>query len=270
MMLLSNNDYLCLAIGNSRLHWALFQQDKLRFTWDTQHLSQPITDLESFKEIFPTELGNLSLNRLPLYIASVVPSQTNLWQNNSSTRLINLKDIPLKGIYPTMGIDRAIALLGAIEVWGYPCLVIDAGTALTFTGVGEDKELIGGAILPGLTLQLKSLQQKTAALPEIRLPERLPQRWTIKTEEAIASGVIYTAIAGIKDFIDDWLQQFPDAQIVLTGGDAELIFSYLQTQNSEIDRKIAVDRHLVFWGMRSLIYFLPIFVLAARDRHFYF
>jgi type III pantothenate kinase len=246
------SEYLCLAIGNSRLHWALFTEEKLELTWDTQYLSQPITDIEALQAIFPGELSN-SLNQLPLYITSVVPAQTNLWQNYHSAKIFNLKDIPLKGIYPTMGIDRAIALLGAIEVWGYPCLVIDAGTALTFTGAGGDRELIGGAILPGLTLQLKSLQQKTAALPEIKLPEKLPQRWTINTTKAIASGVIYTAIAGIRDFIDDWLQQFPESQILLTGGDAELIISYLQAQNSEIAKKINLDRNLIFWGMRSLI-----------------
>jgi type III pantothenate kinase len=244
---------LCLAIGNSRLHWALFQENKLELTWDTQHLSQPVTNLKSIEEIFPDRLKDKNLDRLPLYIASVVPEQTNFLKNNSSTRVLNLKDIPLKGIYPTMGIDRAIALLGAIEVWGYPCLVIDAGTALTFTGAGGDRELIGGAILPGLTLQLKSLQQKTAALPKIQLPKILPSRWAIDTTEAIATGVIHTAIAGIKNFIDDWLQQFPESQIVLTGGDAELIISYLQAQNLEIAQKLNVDRHLMFWGMRFLI-----------------
>jgi type III pantothenate kinase len=249
------NEYLCLAIGNSRLHWGLFQENRLEITWDTQHLSQPVTDLKSIEEIFPDRLKDKNLDRLFLYIISVVPKQTDLWQNYSSTRAIELKDIPFKGIYPTMGIDRAIALFGAIEVWEYPCLVIDAGTALTFTGAGSDRELIGGAILPGLTLQLKSLQQKTAVLPEIKLPKTLPSRWAIDTTEAIASGVIYTAIAGIRDFIDDWLQQFPESQIVLTGGDAELIIGYLQEQNFKSKQKINVDRNLIFWGMRSLISF---------------
>jgi len=44
---------------------------------------------------------------------------------------------------------RALAVLGAGKKYGFPCLVIDAGTALTFTGVDRDKKLVGGAIDPG-------------------------------------------------------------------------------------------------------------------------
>jgi type III pantothenate kinase len=248
--------WLALAIGNSRLHWALFQEDNLQASWDSEHLLEPVTTLELLQQIFPDSLGDrsyLSFQDLPLYIASVVPKQTNLWQKYASSSVFSVKDIPLSGIYPTMGIDRALALWGAIEVWGHPCLVIDAGTALTFTGARSDRALVGGAILPGLTLQLKSLQQKTAALPKIKLPEKLPLRWTIETSEAIASGVIYTAIASIKDFIDDWLEQFPNSKIILTGGDANLIASYLQAENLDIAQKVSLDRNLIFWGMRSLV-----------------
>mgnify|MGYP003519479682 CR=1 FL=1 len=71
------NKYLCLAIGNSRLHWAFFQEDKLELTWNTQHLSQLVTDLESLQAIFPAELSNLALSSLPFYIASVLPLHTN-------------------------------------------------------------------------------------------------------------------------------------------------------------------------------------------------
>lgn len=48
-------------------------------------------------------------------------------------------------------------------------LVIDAGTALTFTAADADQRLVGGAILPGLGLQRSSLAQKTATLPRVEL-----------------------------------------------------------------------------------------------------
>ena len=51
------------------------------------------------------------------------------------------------------------------ETGGFPMLVIDAGTALTFTGADANQCLVGGAILPGLRLQLASLGQKTGQLP---------------------------------------------------------------------------------------------------------
>jgi len=63
----------------------------------------------------------------------VVPNQRELWANYGNLRIITLKDIPLLDLYPTFGIDRALAVLGAGKKYGFPCLVIDAGTALTFT-----------------------------------------------------------------------------------------------------------------------------------------
>lgn len=151
-----------------------------------------------------------------------------------------------------MGVDRAFALWGAGVTYGFPCLVIDAGTALTFTGADAHRRLIGGAILPGLRLQLHSLAQKTAALPEVKLPQTLPQRWARGTPAAIESGVIYTVLAGVQDFIENWWQQHPDSQIVLTGGDGALLLNWLPLKDREAT-KVKVDPQLIFWGMRSLI-----------------
>ncbi len=145
-----------------------------------------------------------------------------------------------------------MAIWGAAETYGYPCLVIDGGTALTFTGVDPQRQLVGGAILPGLKTQFKSLQQTTAALPEITLPQALPTRWALATDKAIASGVIYTVIAGIESFIVDWCQSFPQSIVVLTGGDAQILHHYLQNQFFKLPISTIVDRNLVFWGMKLI------------------
>lgn len=255
-------NYIALIIGNSRLHWAWFVDNILQQAWDTNHLpreqveqkrrnGEVDVDLLLRIPFIPSELAsiNSSDTPLPLYIASVVPHQTQLWQIYPTATVLTLADIPLSGVYPTLGIDRALALLGAGETYGYPVLVIDAGTALTFTGANSDRHLVGGAILPGLGLQLQSLAQKTAALPATPLPSHLPSRWAMQTSTAIESGVIYTILAGIRDFITDWRCQFPDTQIVLTGGDSQLLLSYLQSQYPETACQIIINPHLVFLGM---------------------
>ena len=257
--------WLALMIGNSRLHWAWFVGATLQEAWDTNHLSaagveQLIQRRASGampKEILPSPLIALFSSDIstqqPLYLASVIPEKTKLWQTYPAAKVITLDHLPLTGLYPTLGIDRALALLGAGETFGYPMLVIDAGTALTFTGADVHKRLIGGAILPGLGLQLQSLAQKTAALPATKLPPKLPPRWAVQTPAAIESGVIYTVLAGIRDFIEDWRCQFPDSRIVLTGGDSGLLLSYLQAQLHQNTRQLIADPHLIFWGMRSVI-----------------
>lgn len=253
-------------IGNSRLHWAWFVNATLQEAWDTHHLPEVVVErlIQRWASgIMPAEILPLSLvslysldtdtfNQLPLYLASVVPAQTTLWQTYPAAKIITLENLPLTGLYPTLGIDRALGLLGAGETFGYPILVIDAGTALTFTGVNAYQRLMGGAILPGVGLQLQSLARRTAALPTMPLPPQLPSRWALETSTAIESGIIYTVLAGIRDFIEDWRGEFPDSQIVLTGGDSAALLKYLQIQYPEIANQLLADPHLIFWGMRSV------------------
>jgi type III pantothenate kinase len=151
-------------------------------------------------------------------------------------------------MYPGLGIDRALAVWGAGNKCHFPCLVVDGGTALTFTGVSYDRTLVGGAILPGLGLQLQSLARHTAALPQVALGLSLPDRWAISTPEAIVSGTIYTILAGVRDFLEDWLDRFPNSSIVFTGGDGKLLSELLGEKFP-----IIFDRHLIFWGMQMII-----------------
>lgn len=258
-----NENWLALMMGNSRLHWAWFVGATLQQAWDSNHL--PAATVKQLiqrwasgilpEEIFPPRLVSQvsdASHQLPLYLASVTPDRVKLWQAYPATKIITLEQVPLLGLYPTLGIDRALAMLGAGETLGYPVLVIDAGTALTFTGTDTHRQLVGGAILPGLKLQLQSLAKNTAALPEIQLPTQLPLRWALQTSAAIESGVIYTVLAGIRDFVEDWQVRFPRSPIALTGGDSHVLFAYLQTQFPQNTRQLIVDPYLIFWGMRSL------------------
>ncbi len=242
-------DWLALAIGNSRLHWAWFQADNLQAIWDTQHLSSPLNRESLPRDLLLPQVPHF----LPLYVASVVPSQTRLWQNYTQTKLLTLEQIPLKKLYSTVGIDRALAVLGAGETYGFPCLVIDAGTALTLTGVDGDRALVGGAILPGLKLQFQSLSTQTAALPDVNLPEHLPPRWAMTTSQAIASGIIYTILAGLSAFTQNWWLQFPESSVIFTGGDSVHLINYLSEEYPVLVPYLKYQPTAIFAGMRTLI-----------------
>jgi type III pantothenate kinase len=229
-------DWLGVVIGNSRFHWAYFHKKELQQSWDSE------------EAIIPRDWEDLCL-----YIASVVDAKTLSFREHPNQRQIELADIPLPGVYPTMGVDRALALWGAMESWGYPCLVIDGGTALTFTGANQLGEFRGGAILPGLRLQLESLALSTAALPRIDLSTELPTFWAKNTPEAIRSGVIYTILAGIKQFLTDWWTQFPGSPVIFTGGDGEILHDYLTQVEGIPSSLLHVDTNLVFWGMRAIV-----------------
>ena len=269
-----------LAIGNSRLHWGLFAGNTLKQTWDTEHLKADAvsqlsseqtaeylvkTVMRSIEQIgdrpLPSVPANLAVSHshapclmpLPLVLASVVPKQTAIWQSYPELQIITLDQLPIGGLYPTLGIDRALALLGAGNQFGWPVLLIDAGTALTFTGANVNRYLVGGAILPGLGLQLSSLGQKTAALPPVSLPQTLPQRWATDTVGAIHSGVVYAVVAGVRDFIEDWLHLFPHSKIAVTGGDRTLLLQYLTAAFPDTASSIIDAPQAIFWGISQLV-----------------
>lgn len=246
-----DNSWLALTIGNSYLHWAYFEHDTLVNAWNSQHLHEPFnveTCLNQWVNLncIPTKAS------IPLYLASVVPNQTQWFQNYPKLHCLSLQEIPMGNLYPTLGLDRALALYGAGETLGWPILVIDGGTALTLTGGDGDRNLVGGSILPGLRLQFQSLGQKTATLPRLAMQNdrlNLPDRWSRTTEEAIVSGIVYTLLAGLQHFIEDWLRQFPHSPIVVTGGDGTFLYPVLQRINWDYPPNLVMNPHVGFNGI---------------------
>lgn len=288
---------LALVVGNSRLHWGLVTSSGVITAWDTPHwdeatiaaypsaVDQPAPDRETIR--FQTLLRNLEYpDRLsfifneseradliqsvdpPMWLASVVSTQAQHWQSIFPVRVITLNDIPLHNLYETLGIDRALALVGAVREYGAPALVVDGGTALTFSGVDGDRRFVGGAIAPGLGLQGRSLAQSTAALPDLdATAASLPCRWATQTPDAMRSGIIYTMCAGIEEFLWDWWQDYPNSAVVFTGGDGEFFYKQMQRRLSNSSAlvtprpssvtKAAVNLHycstLIFEGICALI-----------------
>lgn len=201
---------LGLIAGNSRYHWGWWRDGQLKRTWRTAWDS-------------PTTVWVEKHCRWPLYVVSPVPSQATHWQCHRTARVLTLPDIPLAGTYPTLGVDRALAAWGAAQIYGPPVLVIDAGTALTLNAVDQQGVFMGGAILPGLALQCRSLHQGTGALPLVEWSREQPPLWAKDTVQAIRSGIGHTVLAGLHFYLEQWT-----GRVVLTGGDGEWLWQQLQ------------------------------------------
>jgi len=230
---MSNLDnYLVIAIGNTRIKAVIFGRDRqILEEYAFTHDQLPI--LES--KFADRDFANIA-------IASVVPELLTSWHELPQTQIIKTTDVPLRGLYATMGCDRALAAYGAGEIYGYPVLVIDAGTAITLTGIDADKTLVGGAIVAGLRSQFLSLFENTAALPDVHIPESLPNRWGMDTHSSIQAGISHIFLAGLQAYIDDWRSRFPLGKAIITGGDGE----YLVKWGLQVD---IIDKNLIFWGL---------------------
>jgi type III pantothenate kinase len=266
-------NWCALVVGNSRLHWAVFLGPRLQQTWDISYDQDDVSTAQQWVEwqaLSPAfqQIADTDGPWPPLWLLSVVPSQIQFWQSYPRVTLLQLFDIPLSGVYPSLGCDRALAVWAAGVIYGWPILVIDGGTALTLTGANANGHFVGGAILPGVALQLRSLTGATT-LPAIQPSAQLPPRWARNTSDAIHSGVLYTLWAGLSDFIQSWCQDFGDSKIVITGGDRQQIFQGLQAPLSyksgsatEVDsetpepepwqNRLVCDETLLFQGIQRL------------------
>ncbi|NEP03407.1 MAG: pantothenate kinase, partial [Okeania sp. SIO4D6] len=89
-------------------------------------------------------------------------------------------------------------------------------------------------------------------LPLVDIPIELPPRWAKETATAIQSGIIYTVLAGIKDYIVAWREEFPEGQIVLTGGDRILLLTHFTKLFPELGASMIVAPEVIFWGIAKI------------------
>jgi len=226
------NKYLAIAIGNTRIKAVIFGNNR-QILEEYAFTHDQLPNLEA-------QLADQDFEHIA--IASVVPNLLTSWHHLPQAQIMKTADVPLRGLYATMGCDRALAAYGAGEIYGYPVLVIDAGTAITLTGIDADKALVGGAIVAGLRSQFSILHQNTAALPDLNIPETLPNRWGTDTPGSIQGGISHILLAGLQAYIEHWRSQFPDSKVIITGGDGEHLVKWgLQVA--------IIDQNLIFWGL---------------------
>ena len=122
------------------------------------------------------------------------------------------------------GVDRVLNVAAAYEQIGGACVVVDAGTAVTVDCCNEQGAFIGGAILPGVTMMLDALAEKTAGVGKVSFAT--PSETVGDTTQSAVSQGIYLAIRGlVKEFAELYATQLGHwPEIIATGGDAKALF----------------------------------------------
>lgn len=185
-------------------------------------------------------------------ISSVVPRKNKAIKAAAGkTKILWLSSKLKLGVgvdYPspaTIGADRLANAAAVTALYGWPAIVVDFGTAVTFDIVSARKKYIGGVIAPGLEAMTNFLYQRTALLPKLSLrePRRAVGRSTV---EAMRSG----AVLGYRGLVREIIARIKEAEfprgrvhVAATGGYARLVAAKLP----EID---AVRPDLTLEGLR--------------------
>ncbi len=200
---------LTLDIGNTAVKWATFEGRSLK---DCGH-GVPDGLLAKAEHVLMCASGNEL-------------SKSLLAETRQAASLQYGTPLPIEIDYKTpetLGADRVADACGAVSLHpGEPCLVIDAGTCITVDFVDAKGVYHGGAIMPGLKMNLQALHTFTAKLPLIELEgvKKAPVLGR-STEESILAGTLGATLLALAGYVALYKEKAPGLRVLLTGGDAE-------------------------------------------------
>ena len=248
---------LAIDIGNTNIKIGVFDGDELKATWNvatgihrtTDEYGGVLLNLMERKKVSPSEITGVALCSvvpplLPAFVelcTKYLHSEALVVEAGVKTGMRIRLDNPRE-----VGSDRVVDAVAAQHLYGKPLIIVDLGTATTFSVVSQEGDYLGGAIAPGIVIATEALYTRTAALPRIRLnrPEQAIGRNTIA---AMQSGVVFGHVGLIEGMIQRIEQELGSkAKVIATGGQA-----YFLAQ--EIPAIEIVNPDLTLIGLR-LIY----------------
>ena len=220
---------VAIDIGNTNIVIGLYSENswekiyrlssKKNFTyWTFQKKLKKIISLNDFN---PSNVESI-------IISSVVPSLTDIVKISCSDMLCKhifiVKASKVKSIKimiddkNEIGTDLLANAVEASSIYNSNVIIVDFGTALTFTVVSKSREVLGVNIVPGLQTAISSLYKNTAKLPKINLllPKKIIGKNTI---HSIQSGIMYGYSGLVKEMIKKIKGELSgETKVIATGG----------------------------------------------------
>ncbi len=221
---------LTIDVGNSTISIGLFQNHHLTHRWSFSTVKEADTGLYFDKKVsdFFVE-SSISFGLVDeIMMSSVVP------EINNEIRIAcaQLFDAPFFLLQPEMyrhlnmdfvnpmelGTDIVANLVQAHKSYKKTCLVIDFGTALTFSVVNMHGKVEGVAIVPGIMTAVQSLFASTSQLPQVSLNSK-KVILGLDTVSAIQAGVMNGYTGLIHHMVTLIKSNFPGVvHVIATGG----------------------------------------------------
>ena len=145
-----------------------------------------------------------------------------------------------------VGADRIVNAVAGIHLYGSPLVIVDFGTATTYCYINEDKQYMGGAIAPGISISTEALYSRASKLPRIEIarPDGVIGKNTVS---AMQAGILFGYVGQVEGIVNRMKKQSDvTPKVIATGGLAALI-------GNESDVIDIVDPFLTLKGLH-LIY----------------
>ena len=127
--------------------------------------------------------------------------------------------LKIKTINPKeVGSDLIAGAIAATE--DYPdqnIIIVDFGTASTYTAVSKNKEFLGATFQPGFIISIAALQKNADLLPSVEIV-RTKNALGRSTKECIQSGIYFSQLASLKELTKRICNQcFSDSNCIVIG-----------------------------------------------------
>ncbi|MBS1491545.1 MAG: type III pantothenate kinase [Bacteroidetes bacterium] len=226
---------LAIDIGNSDITLGVYAENTWKHIWripskpDQPELFYAVKIRDYFFE------AQIMAKPEKIVVSSVVPLLTQKIQTIAITLFGRepillgaavYNQLPIKILNPfEIGSDLVANAMAAYVTYRQTCVVVDFGTALTFTTVSGEGEILGVSIVPGLKTAIRSLAQNTAKLFDV--PLEMPSSALGKnTVSAIQSGILFGYEGLVKNTVTKIREELGQpCPAIATGGLSAVITS---------------------------------------------
>jgi type III pantothenate kinase len=231
---------LVIDCGNTRIKVGLFKDRELV----RQNSLQTLEELKEF-------MKHIDFNHVLVSSVNYDPNEILSWSSTNGKKIVLKSSVPLPvrieyGTPHTLGVDRIAAVCGAQELFPEKnCLVIDAGTCITYEMLDAKGVYHGGAISPGIAMRFEAMHTFTARLPLVKPNEHIDLIGNT-TEACMQSGVMNGVLEEVKGFITKYKMLYPDLVVIICGGD----FPFFE---NNLKPAIFVAPELVLIGLNRIL-----------------
>lgn len=242
---------LAIDIGNSNIVLALHDGAEWKYTFRLPTLPEESSLFFKMKIVNHFWEANIIPNQIDkCVLSSVVPILRDVFEEI----LLELFGAPPIVVNPTIfpklklqidrpdeiGTDLVANAIAANQLFKKDCIIVDFGTALTFTVVSKEGHLKGVNIVPGLQTAIRSLFGNTAQLPEV--PLELPESAIGKnTVTAIQAGILIGYVGLVRHQLASIRAEVGEQYIAVATGGLSKILSELENDFEEVNMNLTIE-----------------------------
>ncbi|MFO1257996.1 MAG: type III pantothenate kinase [Gammaproteobacteria bacterium] len=246
----------CLDIGNAHIFAGLFEDENLTFNFRCASNQDCTSDeLGIFLKSYLRDVG-VELHQIThIALCSVVPNIDysvramihKFFSKDPFILQMGVKTgLQIKYKNPMeVGADRIANAIAAAHLFPKKdIIIINLDAVTTFEVISDKGAFLGGAMIPGLQMQMNALNEHTASLPRVRIVKPLCAMGQ-STIANIQSGLFYGHKGAIQEIIKSIKSEMSDntAPIIIGTG----VFASLYEQENIFD---VIIPELVLQGLR--------------------